>query len=102
MLPTGDGPPPFPLKDTAPKGKYPRVYFFNTMHETLREMRFYRWRESVHKEGDREKTEGEDHAMDAMRYITIERPSPFRTRSIIPANSFMGWMNKFKKQRHSS
>ena len=61
------------------------MYFFNTLKETLREMKFYRWREGRPVEGDREKTEGDDHAMDAMRYICMERPSPFMaSRSVIP------------------
>ncbi len=65
-------------KDERAQGRnaWPRMYFFSTMKETLREIKFYRWKEGKAIENDTERTEGEDHAMDAMRYLVMTRPSP--------------------------
>ncbi|MDE2015947.1 MAG: terminase family protein [Patescibacteria group bacterium] len=102
MMPTDDGTPPFPFRDTAQavaRNKWPRMYFFNTMKETLREIKFFRWKEGRKVEGDREKTEGEDHCMDTMRYIVNTRPSPFVEARKIPAYSFNYYLNKLKSSK---
>ena len=104
LMPTEDGPHPFSYtqKDMLcndgvnARKKWPRMYFFNTLEETLREVKFYRWKEGRNVEGDREKTEGEDHAMDTLRYITMTRPSPFKEHVRPPSNSFLGWMKKIR------
>lgn len=96
---TEDAPPPFPLRGQDLKKRFTRMYFFNTMKETLREMKFYRWKEGKKVEGEKEKTEGDDHACDTVRYITMERPSPFKSQIKTPSNSFMGWMNRMKRDR---
>ena len=100
-----DGVPPWPIQNLPERytrKKWPRMYIFASMKETLREMRYYRWKESAKREGDREKTEGEDHAMDTMRYLSMERPSPFKTAPRVAANSFQGQMNRMKGDRMKS
>jgi len=82
---------PFPLRNmpiAQAQKKWPKLYVFNTCKELIREFKYYRWREGRAVENDKEKTEGDDHAMDAMRYIVMTRPSPFRTESTAPAGSF--------------
>jgi hypothetical protein len=64
------------------------------LKETLREIRYFRWKEGARIEGDREKTEGDDHAMDTMRYICMTRPSPYKMVSRTPQGSFKGWLNR--------
>lgn len=101
MQPTEDGVAPWPLRDLpiALKAKWPRLYVFSTMKETLREMRYFRWKEAGKGEGDKERTEGEDHAMDAMRYIVMTRPSPYRMMPRVPRNSFKGWLSRVATDR---
>jgi hypothetical protein len=85
------GTPPFSLKDTAraeAQTKWPKMYVFNTCKETIREYKYYRWKEARQVQGDKEKTEGEDHAMDTVRYVAMTRPSPFKTESMAPVGSF--------------
>lgn len=105
LMPTDDGPCPFPLRDTAAgkyRNKWPRAYFFrDAMKETLREIKFYRWKEGRHVEGDRERTEGEDHCMDSARYLLMTRPSPFLPTYRPPAGSFAGWLSRLRGARLS-
>lgn len=85
------GTPPYPLKDmpiAEAQKKWPKLYVFDTCKETIREFKYYRWREGRAVENDKEKTEGDDHAMDVLRYIVMTRPSPFKTQSLAPAGSF--------------
>lgn len=92
-----DGVPPWPIRDLPARfvrNKWPRLYFFRTMKETLREMRYFRWHEGAKREGDREKTEGEDHAMDVLRYIVMTRPSPYKMAPRVSQKSFQGWLNR--------
>jgi hypothetical protein len=102
---TEDGVPPWPLRDMPARyarAKWPRMYVFSDMKEWRREMRYYRWKEVAQREGDREKTEGEDHAMDPTRYICMTRPSPYKIAPRVSRNSFMGWLNRSKqKDLHS-
>lgn len=93
---TEDGIPPWPLRDSPARigKKFPRMYVFSTLKEWRREMRYYRWKEGAQREGDREKTEGEDHAMDPTRYIIMTRPSPYKMVARVPQNSFRGWLNR--------
>ncbi len=105
LLPTPDGVVPFHLKDRNiidTRTKWPRVYFFDDMKETLRELKSFRWKESTaksHQENEKERTEGEDHAMDTMRYMCMTRPSPFHNASYAPRNSFVGQMALMRKNR---
>lgn len=56
--------------------------------QTLREISFYRWDTDKNKEGAKEATIGDDHAMDAMRYAIMSRPQP-RVRPVRePTNTF--------------
>lgn len=108
LLPTPEGVVPFNYKDriiSETRDKWPRMYFFNTMEETLREIKYFRYKERPDKariEGEKERTEGEDHAMDTMRYMCMTRPSPFNIRRSAPENSFYGQMEKIKRNRMES
>ena len=102
MQPTDDGVPPWPIRELPARlsrNKWPRMYIFSTMKETLRELRYYRWKEAGSSEGEKEKTEGEDHAMDTMRYVVMTRPSPYRTMPRVSSNSFKGWMNRVAESK---
>lgn len=88
LLPTTAGEPPFSQAENKKVDeKYPKLYLFDTCPETIREFKFYRWAEAsdIHRQGAKEKTEGEDHSMDCIRYLCKSRPSPFKTRPrIVP------------------
>ena len=89
MQPTVEGVLTYPKKDCIrERERLPKMYFFNTMKELFREIKFYRWKEGRPVEGDKERTEGDDHAMDTMRYICMERPSPFVIRNKVVPGSF--------------
>ena len=108
LLSTPEGVVPYPLQDTPAKesrDRWPRVYYFNTMKETAREHKYYRWKERPERafaQGEAEKTEGEDHAMDTERYMIMTRPSPFRATLHAPVKSFQGHMNKIRRNRLST
>ena len=102
LMQTEDGVPPWPIRDlpiTQSQRKWPRVYVFKTLTEFRREMRYYRWKEGSQREGDREKTEGDDHAMDTARYIVNTRPSPYKITPRVSEKSFMGWMNRIRASK---
>jgi hypothetical protein len=102
MLPTPDGPAPHPIHGSVSAdviAKYPRLYIFNTIKELPREIKFYRWAEGKNKEGEREKTEGSDHACDSLRYLLMTRPSPFREAHRVHPNSFLGWLHKIRANK---
>ena len=40
------------------------------------------------KEGEKERTEGDDHAMDSLRYLLMTRPSPFLAERRLKPGSF--------------
>lgn len=92
MMPTKEGNPPF--GQGRVREEYPKLYVFNTCVELRRELKYYRWKEGRRVEGDKERTEGDDHATDTLRYIIFERPSPFRDKDKIPYDSFDYWMRK--------
>jgi len=95
LMPTADGPAPYQTPVSAAwTNKKPRAYFFNTMSETLREIKFYRWKEGRKVEGEKERTEGEDHAMDVMRYMIMTRPSPFKRKAEYTPYTFDWWKKK--------
>ena len=108
LLPTPDGVVPFSYKNkpiVESRDKWPRLYVFNTCKETAREFKYFRWKEKPDKawaEGQKESTEGDDHAMDTLRYMCMSRPSPFRERKRVNPKSFMGIMNKIRANRFSS
>ena len=102
MTPTDDGPVPFPLKGTDEEKvtkKRPRMYFFNTMKETIREIQYFRWKERTKREGEKESTEGEDHACDTMRYICMTRPTPFRPQKRVLNGTFKYHMKQRRNER---
>ena len=99
---TPEGPKPYSMQGVeTDRKKWPRVYIFNTCKETTREFKFYRWKErsKVVREKEKETTEGEDHAMDTLRYLLMERPSPFKFTRRLPYNSFAAALGRFKNLR---
>ena len=107
MMLDDDAPVPFPLKGTKAEEeitKRPRMYFFNHMKETIREIQYFRWKERNLREGEKEVTEGEDHACDTMRYLCMTRPAPHRPQKRTVAGSFKSWMqrNRSYNQRGSN
>lgn len=102
LMPTEDGPPPYPFQNLnieLPRKKWPRYYVFKHCTELIREFKFYRWLESRGTEHEKERTEGDDHAMDTSRYILMERPAPFQMVSRPPAMSFNGIMSNIRRQK---
>ena len=108
LMPTPEGVIPHHYKD-MPMGKvrdkWARAYFFSDMKETRREIKNFRWKEGnakAHQENEKERTEGEDHAMDTARYMCMSRPSPFKNRAYSPENSFNGHLHRMARQRSNS
>ncbi|MDH4101585.1 MAG: hypothetical protein OEV28_13550, partial [Nitrospirota bacterium] len=100
LTPTAEGHPPYPMQGKPrEKEKYPHVYFFSTMRETFEEIAFFRWRDENmkkqdHLEGEKERTQGDDHAMDCLRYALMTRPSP----SNIVKRTVPGSFDWYRKQ----
>jgi len=95
MTPNTDGVPPWNKRDKrSSRDKWPRMYIFNTLQETVNELKFYRWKESRQIEGDKERTEGSDHGVDCLRYLLMERPSPKQELMRTPVGSFEYYRKK--------
>lgn len=90
---------PAPYGQKRDKKDYPRIYFFNTMVETIREVKFYRYIESNKRQDAKELTEGDDHAMDCVKYLCATRPSPFRRVIQQTYNTFDYFRNKVTQAR---
>ena len=71
----------------------------NACPELMREISWYHWDLDKDKEGAKEATVGDDHAMDVMRYMVVSRPRQASTVHNIPSNSFVGEMNKLQAER---
>jgi phage terminase large subunit len=100
-----DNTPPWSYRDTPQaesRTKWPKMYVFNTCPELIREFKYFRWAESKAIEGNKEKTEGDDHAMDTMRYLTMTRPSPFRKDKYVPQRSFAGILGNTRMNRYKA
>lgn len=67
--------------------------------ETLKELAWYRWDKDKDKEGAKEATVGDDHAMDALRYLIMSRPRPATHPYRIPINSFAAEMSRRSTER---
>lgn len=59
-----------------------------TCPETLKELQFFKWDRDKDKEGSHELTLGNDHAMDAMRYAVMTRPTVRQPEPRVPIGSF--------------
>ena len=66
--------------------------------QTIREINFYRWDVDKNKEGAKEATIGDDHAMDAMRYAIMSRPTPAQGRILKPTNTFDAAVARRRRQ----
>ena len=98
LTPTQDGEPPFGWDDYTFQ-KWPKLYVTKNCVELIREMRYYRWKEGKKIENEKERTEGEDHACDALRYIIMTRPSPYREVTRLSPGTFNYEMNKIRSTR---
>jgi len=67
--------------------------------KTVSELAFYRWDRDRDKEGAKELTIGDDHAMDAMRYAVMSRPQPRTLVNRTPKGSFAYEMQLQKLER---
>lgn len=65
----------------------------------IEEIAWYRWDKDKDKEGAKEATIGDDHAMDALRYLITSRPRPAVQPYRIPSNSFAAEMLKLQTER---
>ncbi len=92
LQPTEYGKPPYNHgKRPMGKTRWPKLYIFSDCVELIGEIKFYRWKESKAREGEKERTEGSDHAMDCLRYLCMDRPSPLKSLQLTPAGSFEWW-----------
>jgi hypothetical protein len=66
---------------------------------TLRELHFYRWDADKNKEGAKEATVGDDHAMDAMRYAIMSRPAPAARRIRESQSTFNAARRRITRER---
>ena len=98
LTPTYEGQPPFQWQDYTEQ-KWPKLYVTENCVEFRREMRYYRWKEGRKIENEKERTEGEDHAMDPLRYAVMTRPSPHREVSSLITGSFAHEMDKIRSHR---
>ena len=84
-------------------GEYLRTgrlrYIRGACPETIRELSHYRWDKDANKEGAKEKTLGDDHAMDTDRYAVMSRPMPRKTVVPIPKNSFADELRRRRQER---
>jgi hypothetical protein len=67
--------------------------------QTIRELNFYRWDVDKNKEGAKEATIGDDHAMDALRYAIMSRPAPAPPRRRTPTNTFDATLRARTRER---
>lgn len=76
------------------RNKWPRIYFFDTCKDTMTEFNYYRYKEGRQVEGDKEKTEGNDHAMTTLHFGLLTRPSPFKMVKDYNPNTFTAIMEQ--------
>jgi phage terminase large subunit len=67
----------------------------------IREISWYHWDEDKNKEGAKEATLGDDHAMDAMRYAIMSRPVPAQQRVRRATNTFDATLGRRTRQRQA-
>jgi hypothetical protein len=65
----------------------------------MRELAWYRWDRDKDKEGAKEATVGDDHAMDALRYLIMSRPRGTTKPFVVPRNSFAYEMQRKSLER---
>lgn len=100
LTPNTSGVRPFPLQgEITERKKWPRVYVFSHCKKWRREQRQYRFKEGKQIEGEKEKTEGDDHMMDLTRYFFMTRPSPLKMINELNPNSFMAIRQKMTFDR---
>lgn len=75
------------------------TFFRNKTPNLIKEINWYRWDVDKNKEGAKEATVGDDHAMDAMRYACMSRPAPAPKRIKEPSNTFRATMRQRTRDR---
>lgn len=78
---------------------YPKLFIFSSCKELIRELLFLRWESSKDIEGAKEKTLGDDHATDALRYLLMSCPTPFKEESKLPRYSGAWFAQKEEQTR---
>jgi phage terminase large subunit len=66
---------------------------------TIKELHHYRWDKDKNKEGAKEATLGDDHAMDALRYAVMSRPTPGHKVIRPPTNTFRAVVRQQTERR---
>lgn len=96
MQPVRNGAPPYSRHAVRSNGRImnPLLYIFNNCENLIQELKWYRWKESRGVESEKERTEGSDHAVDCMRYLCVEHPSPIKTRAKSTPYSFDWWAKR--------
>ncbi len=76
-------------------GGYPKLYVFKTCTNTVKEFMNWRWKDppSDGIEGMKERTVGADHAMDALRYGMMTRPSSYKP-PVLHSKNTTAWIHK--------
>lgn len=73
----------------------PSLHIFSSCPNLIREMRMLRW-----KDGTREETAGDDHAIDPLGYVLKTRPAPRKSRhTATKVNSFEWWKKEYQRRR---
>lgn len=75
------------------------VYEVGACPETIRELRGYRWAADANREGQQEKTLGDDHGIDTDRYAVMSRPTVSVRRPGVPRESFAGELAARERSR---
>ena len=87
------------LKINEKTGK-PKLFIFNTCTATLKEIVRYRWAQFRHRAEEKNLKERPqkvlDHAMDALRYICVDRPHYFRDLGVYEDSGYQ-YTSKFTK-----
>ena len=74
-------------------------FFRHAVPNLVHEIHWYAWDVDKNKEGAKEATVGDDHAMDALRYAVMSRPVPAARHVRPPANTFDAVMRQRRQER---
>lgn len=67
-------------------GDYPNIFFFKgKVPNTIREMTFLKWKDTVRQEGTLGDTVGDNHAVDALEYVVSYVKRTTATRDFVPS-----------------
>lgn len=76
------------------------LYVFDTCLNLIRELKLLRWGERSGLESQKERTVGDDHAVDPLGYLLQRLPKPRAPkRTVVPFNSFAWWKRTIERQK---